>query len=141
VEVEAEEEALQTGSCRPQLLARRATPLSSQSFDDFLPVKGPQKLCEMAARMQLICVTWRPNAVLRFYCRRTLSPCQMNSRRGDVNTGSGREAVQIKHPASGDVSQLNVNVESAGDVLAVENIHKSFGENEVLKGISLAAKK
>jgi hypothetical protein len=26
-------------------------------------------------------------------------------------------------------------------VLAVENIHKSFGENEVLKGISLAAKK
>lgn len=58
-----------------------------------------------------------------------------------MNTGSGREAVQIKHPASGDVSQLNVNVESAGDVLAVENIHKSFGENEVLKGISLAAKK
>jgi ATPase subunit of ABC transporter with duplicated ATPase domains len=58
-----------------------------------------------------------------------------------LNTGSRREAVQIKHPASDDASQLNVNVESAGDVFAVENIHKSFGENEVLKGISLAAKK
>ena len=58
-----------------------------------------------------------------------------------MNTGSRREAVQIKHPASGDASRLNVNVESAEDVLAVENIHKSFGENEVLKSISLVAKK
>ena len=58
-----------------------------------------------------------------------------------MNAGSRREAVQIGNPASDNASQRNLTMESAGGVLAVEGVHKSFGENEVLKGISLAARK
>ena len=58
-----------------------------------------------------------------------------------MKPGSRCEAVQIGHPAADSASQRNVTTESAGAFLAVEGVHKSFGENEVLKGISLAAKK
>ena len=58
-----------------------------------------------------------------------------------MKPGSRREAVQIGHPAADSASQRNVTTESTGDLLAVEGVHKSFGENEVLKGISLAARK
>jgi ABC-type transport system involved in cytochrome bd biosynthesis fused ATPase/permease subunit len=58
-----------------------------------------------------------------------------------MKPGSRCEAVQIGHPAADSASQRNVTTESTGDVLAVEGVHKSFGENEVLKGISLAARK
>jgi ABC-type histidine transport system ATPase subunit len=58
-----------------------------------------------------------------------------------MNAGSRREAVQIGNPASDNASQRNLTMESAGGVLAGEGGHKSFGANEVLKGISLATKK
>ncbi|MPW20412.1 histidine/lysine/arginine/ornithine transporter subunit; ATP-binding component of ABC superfamily [Paraburkholderia piptadeniae] len=58
-----------------------------------------------------------------------------------MSIGPRRSFDQFELPASGQDLDGDAVTRAADHVLVVEDIHKSFGENEVLKGISLTAKK